>query len=191
MNPFYTTGIFLVGIIFHFYLLIVMLRLLLQYYGARWHNPISQFVIKLTQPLVKPLQKIIPGYKGIDFAIVFLLIVLVLIKNVLIALLQAQTLPNVIGLSIWSFGTLINIFLDIYFWAILIRVILSWVNPMSGAPFQEILFIITEPVMLLARRIIPAVGGLDFSPIVLIIAIKVIEFVVANLLMSWGIMIAL
>ena len=89
--------VFIINFIFESYLYILLLRLLLQKMRAPFYNPLSQFIIKVTDPLVKPLQRMIPGVRGFDFAIVFLLVVLEIIALLLLIGLHFHTLPGALG----------------------------------------------------------------------------------------------
>jgi len=166
--------VFLITAVFEFYIMIVIMRLMLSYFRANFYNPLSQLVIKLTGPLVKPLQKITPGYKGIDFAVVVLLILLEMVKLTLITLVGMHAFPNIVALVLWAVAETVEQFLKFYIFAIIGRVILSWVG--SGAPqmapIQEILYLITEPLMAPARRIIPPISGFDLSPLGLLLLLQ-------------------
>lgn len=178
--------IFLIETLFNLYILILMLRMILQWVGAHFYNPISQFVVKLTNPVVKPLRQILPPIKGIDLATTLILLILEFIKLLLIIWLKAGVLPNVIGLLIMAFGDIIGVILNIFFYAIIISVILSWVNPRQHNSFTDILYLMTEPLLKPARKIIPPIGGFDISPIPVLIILQLLEMLVANPLISIG-----
>src|SRR5579871_5457054 len=115
-------GVFLIQTIFDLYALILLLRLLLQYLRVDFYNPISQFVVKLTSPVIVPLRRIIPGYWGIDLATVAVLIITILIKTVLIMLMSMHKFPSIGGLIIWTLGDLISLVIKLFFYAILLQV---------------------------------------------------------------------
>ncbi len=183
--------VFLINVIFGLYILVVVLRLLMQKVGASYHNPISQLVVKATQPIVKPLQRIVPGYKGIDFAIVLFLLILELIKIAVLLGVTQGTFPDVGGWFIWAFADGCNDILDVYFYLIIIGAILSWVQSMHHHPLTHVVASITGPLLGLFRRIIPTMGGLDFSPLVAIIVIKLVQILIFSPLAGVGVGLAL
>ncbi|ABS77894.2 YggT family protein [Coxiella burnetii] len=191
MTAFTNAGIFLVGLIFDLYIIILMLRLLMQKLGASYYNPISQVVIRLTNIFVSPLQRIIPGFKGFDLAIVLLLVLLEFIQVLLLLWLRAGWLPKFSGLVIIVIATLGNKFLNLYFYAIILRVVMSWIASLQHNPIAEIIFLITEPLMRPIRRLIPSIAGFDFSPIVLLILLQLISILVFRPLIEFGTQLAL
>ncbi|AAO91573.2 YggT family protein [Coxiella burnetii] len=191
MTAFTNPGIFLVGLIFDLYIIILMLRLLMQKLGASYYNPISQVVIRLTNIFVSPLQRIIPGFKGFDLAIVLLLVLLEFIQVLLLLWLRAGWLPKFSGLVIIVIATLGNKFLNLYFYAIILRVVMSWIASLQHNPIAEIIFLITEPLMRPIRRLIPSIAGFDFSPIVLLILLQLISILVFRPLIEFGTQLAL
>jgi len=152
-------------------LLLVLVRLLLQQSRADFYNPISQFVLKVTSPLLNPLQKIAPGLWGV----VVLLLLLQVLSIVSILLLGGYGLPNPLLLLVWAIIGLAGLLVNFYFFAILAMIILSWIAPGSGNPAVSLLRQLTEPIMAPCRRLLPAMGGLDLSPIVVFIGINVVQ----------------
>ncbi len=182
--------IFLIQTLFNLYILILMLRMILQWVGAHFFNPVSQFVVKLTNPVVKPLRQILPPLKGIDLSSLLVLLVLEVVKLLLVIWLKAGLFPNILGLFIMAFGDVLGVVLNIFFYAIIINAILSWVNPRQYNPLTEILHLITEPLLKPARRLIPLVGGVDISPIPVLIILQLIYLLVATPLIELGFQIA-
>ncbi len=179
--------IFLVRILFELYIIAIMLRVILQWAGVHYFNPIAQLVVKLTNPVLKPLRRIIPSWHGIDFAALILLLALELIKLLLIIWLQVGSLPNIIGLMVWGFADLLNILLNFYFWAILIAVVISLLGQAQFSSVAEVLHLITEPLLRPFRRAIPPIAGFDLSPLPVIIILKIIDIIFVNMLISVGI----
>ena len=107
--------VFLIRSIFDIYIFIVMLRVLLQLAGAQFNNPIIQFIVKITNPVVMPLRKLLPPFKGIDVASLLILILLEFLKLVIIVYIKAGVVPGVMGLLVMSFADILNIILDIFF----------------------------------------------------------------------------
>lgn len=186
-SPINQALVFLINTLFDIYTMIVMLRLLFQLVRADFYNPLSQFIVKITNPLLKPLRRVIPGYAGIDFASVFLLLLLVWIKLTALLFIQIGIVPDILGLLVWSLGDLLTLLLDVYFYAILIQILLSWVMP-SGQynPIISALYSLTNPVLSRARRIIPPISGFDISPIPVMILLKLLVILLANPVVQYG-----
>lgn len=183
--------IFLIETLFNLYILILMLRIILQWVGAHFYNPVSQFVIKLTNPVVKPLRKLLPPFKGIDLASLIILVALEFIKLMLIIWLKIGIFAGVLGLIVMAFGDILDVILDIFFYAILISVLLSWINPRQYNPITEVLHLITDPLLRPARHFIPPIAGFDISPILVLIILQLCTILIATPLMSVGLGIAL
>lgn len=183
MNSFLTeAGILLVEVVFSLYLLAVLLRFLFQLTRADFYNPISQFLVAFTNPLLKPLRRIIPGLYGIDLASLVLLLLLKCVELYLLLLLGGFAIQ---WLSIVAAATvdLLRLTLNVYFFAILIRVILSWFMPygIHQNPAGSLLVSLTEPLLRPARRLIPSFGGLDLSPIAVIVVLQLMQLALAHL----------
>jgi len=191
MNPLDDAGRFLVGTLFDLAILIVMLRWVLQWVGADFHNPISQFVVKLTNPIIQPLRSFLPVLKGFDLSVIVVLLILEMVKLILIVMLSGASFPNIFGLVLWSVAGLGNQLINIFFYAILLMIILSWINPMGKSPVKELLFKISEPLMRPARRFIPTVGGFDLTPIPVMIGLKLIAIIFIHPLSQLGVSLAI
>jgi YggT family protein len=169
-------AIFIIKTLGSLYLLIVLMRFILQLVRANFYNPLCQFIVKATQPLLKPLRRVIPSMFGLDMSsLVLALIVQMLLIAVILAL--KGFMVDWLLLVPWALIALFSLFLNILFYAMIISVILSWVAPGSHNPGAELVAQITEPVLAPFRRIIPNLGGLDISPI--------FAFIVIQLLQSW------
>lgn len=166
-NPF----VMLVQVLGNLYLFIVLLRLVLQLTRADFYNPISQAVVKATSPIVIPLRKVIPAIGRLDTSSLVLALAVQFLTLFLINLIQgasAQPLQYVIASVV---GVLYHL-LDLYFWAMLISVILSWVAPGASHPGAMLIGQITAPLYQACQRVIPPLGGLDLSPIFIFLAIS-------------------
>src|SRR3989344_3704734 len=182
MSSFFTeASVLIVQVVFGLYILAVLLRFLFQLVRADFYNPISQFLVALTNPLLKPLRRIIPGFFGIDLASLVLLLALQLLEVYALSWINGLT-PVMLPLVLAAVVTLVR--LTLYFYAVLLRVILSWFMPygMRHKPAGDLLVSLTEPLMRPARRLIPAVGGLDLSPIVVLVALQLLQLALAHLL---------
>ncbi len=166
-----------------FYLTVVLLRFLLQIARADFYNPISQFVVKVTNPPLRPLRKIIPGWGPIDGASLVLAILIQALTFVLILLALGAGLSdmNPVTLLSWSIINVLGLIIKIYFWAVIAVVVVSWVAPQSNHPAIDLVAQITEPVMRPVRNVIPSLGGLDLSPIVVFLILNVLSVMVDHL----------
>lgn len=165
--------VFLVRTLGAIYLTIVLLRFLLQLVRADYYNPISRVIVKATNPLLVPLRKLIPGFWGIDFAcLVLALLVQYLIFQTVILLVGAG-LQNPLLLLSWAFVGILALVASVYFWALLIMVIASWVAPYSHNPALSLLRQLIEPSLAPIRRLLPNLGGLDLSPMVALLLLHI------------------
>ncbi len=178
MGPVTDSFTLLVDVVFNLVMLVVMLRFLLQLVRADFYNPISQAIAKLTNPAILPLRRVIPGYGGFDVATLVLLLAAEMLAIVLLGLVHGGLVP-VLYVLLWAPLGIINLFLSFYFFAILASIILSWVAPGNGSPVVHLLHQLTEPVMAPFRRLLPAMGGLDLSPIFVFIAIQIAQIFVS------------
>lgn len=186
MNGYFSSAAaFLIDALFSFYMVIVLLRLLLQISKADFYNPLSQFIVKVTNPPLKPLRRIIPGIAGIDMSSVFLLFILQMAKLALTALAGGMML-SVPGLAVISIAELIALILNVYLISILVQIILSWAGPGVQNPVTGILYAINEPVMRPARRILPPISGIDLSPILVFLGIGLLKILIVSPLLDLG-----
>lgn len=167
-------AIFIIQTLGSLYLLIVLMRFILQLVRANFYNPLCQFVVKATQPLLKPLRRVIPSLFGLDMSSLVLALLLQILLFVVILMLNGYQAFTVLLLP-WGLIGIFSLFLKIIFWSMIISVILSWVAPGSRSPGAELVYQITEPVLAPFRRLIPKLGGLDISPIFAFIAIQLLQ----------------
>ena len=160
---------FLINIFFDLLIIVALLRLWLQLVRADFYNPVSQFVVRATNPLVQPLRRLVPMIGQLDLASVILALLLGTAKILSLSAINgfAISAPQIAlfaGLSVLAQA------LDLIFWLVVIRALLSWFSR-GYNPMEAILQQLTEPLMAPIRRILPPMGGLDLSPMLLIIAI--------------------
>ncbi|AZF66586.1 MAG: YggT family protein [Pseudomonas sp.] len=167
-------AIFIIQTLGSLYLLIVLMRFILQLVRANFYNPLCQFVVKATQPLLKPLRRVIPSLFGLDMSSLVLALLLQILLFVVILMLNGYQAFTPLLLP-WGLIGIFSLFLKIIFWSMIISVILSWVAPGSRSPGAELVAQITEPVLAPFRRLIPNLGGLDISPIFAFIAIQLLQ----------------
>ncbi|ANY89870.1 MULTISPECIES: YggT family protein [Pseudomonas] len=174
MNALSGAMIFVVQTLVSLYLVIVLLRFVLQLVKADFYNPLSQFAVRATQPLLKPLRRIIPSIGGLDTSS---LLLSVAIQALLMAFVMMFVLYSYspLQLVIWAIIGVTSLFLKIFWVAMIVMVIVSWVAPNSHNPAAELAYQISEPVLAPFRKLIPNLGGLDISPIFAFLAIQVIQ----------------
>ena len=175
-----TAAIYILQTLGSLYLLIVLLRFVLQLMRADFYNPLCQFAVRATQPLLRPLRKIIPSIGSLDTSSLVLAILVQMIIMALTLLLAYGTTGNPLQLLIWSVIGVTALFLKIFFFAMIISVILSWVAPHSHNPGAELVNQICEPALAPFRRILPNLGGLDISPILAFLVLKLLDMLVIN-----------
>jgi YggT family protein len=175
-NPF----IFLIDTIFSIYIAIMLLRFILQQVGADFYNPISQFVVKATQPLVAVARRFIPSIKKVDTATLALVLLLMLMK---LAILFAITGIQLDGqlLLVKTIYDLISLTFDIFIVALFIQAILSWVNPDPYHPVSSLLRNLTFPILRPIQKHVPPIGGIDLSTLIALIALMFIKRLVLSL----------
>jgi YggT family protein len=178
-------GVFLVQTLFGLYISAVMLRLLLALVRADFYNPISQFLVKVTNPPLVPLRRIIPGVGGIDFASVALMLALQTAKLMLVGAIIGFGLHPA-GLAVLAVAELLSLLVQIYFVTILIQVVLSWVSPGGHNPAVALLYSLNEPLLGRARRLLPPIHGFDLSPIIALIALQLLKILLIAPLTDFG-----
>ncbi len=167
-------AIFLVKVLFGLYATLVVLRFLLQLTRADFYNPLSQFIVKATKPLLNPLRRVIPGVSGIDVAsLVLAWFVLTLEQLAILALAGAGF--QLAGAALLAIPELISLIINVFLFAILIQVIISWINPGGYNPAIGLIHGLTEPLLAPVRRRMPNMGGLDLSPMVVMLGLVVLE----------------
>jgi YggT family protein len=176
-----TATIFLVQTIFGFYVLAVMLRFLLQWVRADFYNPLVQFLVRITNPPLLPLRRIVPGYRGLDLAAVVLAFALQLVEVLLVALLLGQPL-GVGSLLLLTVMELLKLLINIYLWGIIIQVVLSWINPDPRHPAARVLAQLTAPLLRPAQRLLPPISGVDLSPMLVVVALIFLSLLLQDFL---------
>lgn len=186
MSPLQNAGLFLVHVLFDTYIFILLMRIVLQKSRMDFYNPLSQWVLKMTNPPLLPLRRYIPYYAGFDLAAISFLLVLQFIKFTLIVLLESTLVPNFIGLLIVSCADTLAQLVNLFFYAILFMVLLSWVNPIALSPIAAILRRLTDPLVQPVRRFIPPIGGIDLTPLPVMIGLKLIIILLVDPIFAFG-----
>jgi len=185
MGYFANAGQIVIQFVFGALIALIVLRVLLQWVRANFYNPICQFVYKATNPVLMPLRKVIPAWRNLDIAGIALAWLVTALKLVLLYATVGQTL-GVLGLAVLALSDLIDFVLLLYIVLVLARVVISFAGADSYHPIVPPILQLTEPVMKPFRRLLPNVGGLDFSPVVVLLAITLARVLIAKPLLDLG-----
>ena len=163
--------IFLIDTLCSLYILAVLLRFLLQWCSAEFYNPISQFLVKITHPPLKVLRRFVPPIGKIDTSSLVLLISLQMLTDFFILLLKGIAI-SFTALIVLSISQLLSLLINVFIFSVFARAILSWISPGTFNAASSILYSLTEPLLLLCRRLVPDLGGIDLSPLIALIALQ-------------------
>ena len=171
---FTNAGVYLIQTFFGIYFILIMVRFLMQVARVDFYNPLCQGIVKVTDPAIKPLRRILPTVRGVDFATLTVAFIVQLIAVVLVMLIVGgyPFLPEYIA---WVFLGMFSFIFDIYFFALLVMVISSWIAPYSNHPALSLINQLTEPLCKPARKLLPPMGGIDFSIILVFVFISLID----------------
>ena len=172
---------FLVSTLFSLYILAVMLRFLLGALRADFYNPVSQFLVRITNPLLVPMRKVIPSLGKFDTSALLLMLLLQMISLSIVFMLRGISI-SVVALLVTAVAELLLLLINIFMFSIIIQVILSWINPGSYNPVTAMLYSITSPIMRPIQRLVPPISGIDLSPLVAIIGLQVVRMLILPLL---------
>ena len=173
---------FLITTLFDLYLMVAILRVWLQMARADFYNPLSQFVVKATNPILIPLRRVIPGLAGIDWAGVTLVYIVAVTKVLVIQLILSGQFP-ISQIALAALISSIQEVFNLVFWVLIIRAILSWISQ-GYNPIEALMHQLTEPLLAPIRRVIPPVGGLDLSMIACLIGLQFVQILFTGLLRS-------
>ncbi|MES2217452.1 MAG: YggT family protein [Pseudomonadota bacterium] len=183
-DPIQTAGLFLVNTLFDLYIFVLMVRILLAAVHADFFNPLSQFIIKLTKFLIIPLRRVIPNFKNIELASVLMVLVLECIKFLLLGLIANNSI-NYFGLLVLAGADALKTLVNLFFYAVLLQAIMSWFNQ-GYSSISAILAKLTSPILRPFRRTIPSIGGIDISPLAVMIVLQLIIILFITPLFSLG-----
>ncbi len=172
-----TPAIFLIDTLFSLYILMVVLRFLLQWTHADFYNPISQFLVKVTHPPLKLLRRFVPSVGKIDTSSIVLALLLQMLADFSILLLKG-VMVSPVALIILSFSQLVSLLINVFVFAVFGRAILSWIDPRNNNPASSILYSLTEPLLGICRKIIPDLGGIDLSPLAALILLQLAKMMI-------------
>ncbi|MCK4841591.1 MAG: YggT family protein [Methylococcales bacterium] len=169
--------IFIIDTLFSLYILAVMLRFLFQWMHVDFYNPISQFLVKVTHPPLKLLRRVIPAIGKIDTSSIVLALGLQISLSLILFSLLGKDIA-LASLLVFSVKELINLTLNIFVFAVFARAMLSWFSPSHYNPATSILNTLTEPLLNMCRKIIPDMGGIDFSPLIVLLALQLAKMMI-------------
>jgi YggT family protein len=172
--------VFIVDTLAQLYLFVLLLRLWLPWLGGDFRNPIAQAILKLTSPLVVPVRRIVPPVGKLDTATILVAFAIQYLTIFVLLLIMGQT-AGIVPIAVTSIVNLILLSLRLFIFAIIVRVILSWIAPQGYNPALAIIHTLTDGILRPFRRVIPPMGGLDLSPLFAIIALTAITIVIAGL----------
>jgi len=179
-------ALFLIGTIFSIYISLVMIRFLLAIVRADFYNPISQTIVRFTNPPLVLLRRIIPPVGRIDTSAIVLMLILQLLELWLRTFIIGHPVP-VTALFVLAIFELIKLTIWVYIIALILQAIMSWINPgmyQMQNPMVSILHQLTTPIMKPIRNILPRTGMIDFSPMLAIIGLYVLLIIVNGILRS-------
>jgi len=161
-------------------LLVLLLRFWMPWLRADFRNPLAQGILRFTSPLVVPVRRIVPSFGRLDTATVLVAFVIQYLTVLLLLLIMGQT-AGIAAIALTALVKLIVLSINLFVYAIFIRIILSWISQGGYNPATAIIATLTEPVLRPFRRLIPPMGGFDISPIFAIILLLAATIVVNGL----------
>lgn len=177
---------FLVSVSFDLIIFLVIFQFLLELVDRHHHHPIKQYILHYTEPLLQPLHRFLPSYHSVDIALLALLFLLENLKLILLFIMAWQ-FPNLMLLFIWSILLLFNAVINFYLFVLIFRILISWILPIySNHPATQILYILTEPLLRPIRSKIRTHRGFDWTPIVVIIGLKLLSILINYFLLLLG-----
>lgn len=170
-------AIFIVDTVLSLYILAVVLRFLLQWTRADFYNPLAQFLVKITHPVLKILRRYIPSAGKIDTSSIVFALGLQMLSDFSVLALKGMSI-SIGALTLLAFSELISLFIDIFIYAVFGRAILSWLNPGSFNSVSSVLVSLTEPLLDTCRKFVPDFGGIDISPLAALILLQLVKVVI-------------
>lgn len=179
-SPLTQAGLFLVQTAFGLYAAMVLLRLLFQAMDVDFRNPLSQFVYKATQPVLRPLRRVLPWRARVEPALLALLLLVKLLEVYALSGLRGY-LPGLIGALLMALAQSLSL-LTLTLSALLIVRATSWVVAAGAGynPMLRLLEQLTEPLLAPLRRIIPPLGGIDFSVLLALVAVQLVNILLVQ-----------
>lgn len=169
--------VFIVNALTSLYLLVLLLRFWMPWLRADFRNPLAQGILRFTSPLVVPVRRVVPSFGRLDTATIIVAFVIQYLTVLLLLLILGQT-AGIAAIALTAAVKLIVLSINLFVYAIFIRIILSWIGQGGYNPATAIISTLTEPVLRPFRRLIPAMGGFDISPIFAVILLVAATIVV-------------
>jgi YggT family protein len=166
--------IFIVRTLVDLYIITFFLRIIMQWIRADYRNPLTQFIVRITNPLVVPLRRVVPAAGNLDTASLIVVVALELIVTIALVNLTCSGQPPLVNVLALTLLRTVYVMLRLYLFVLLIYVILSWVNTGTYSPVSNLLSSIVDPLLRRLRRYIPPLGGLDLSALFALIGIQAI-----------------
>lgn len=188
MGPGTEISLYLIRNIGALLLLAIVLRGVMHASRVNFYNPISQLIVRLTNPLLAPLRGVLPATGRVDWSAVVVAIFVQALILAGIAWLAGDQwrMPGVLTLLAWGAVGVMGLLVNLYFFILIAMIIISWVAPGSRHPAIELVWQISEPVMAPVRALLPNMGGIDFSPILLFVGINVVQIGLRHLAFNLG-----
>jgi len=186
---------FIISVFFNLYAMLLAVRFVMQLFRADYYNPLAQFVVKVTDPVLKPVRRIVPSIKTYDTSSLLLAFLVLLIKLLLLKTLSneaVQVASSFFSLQNFSYATMlllafvevIHLLFSIFIYAMIIQAILSWFPNPATDSIRNLLMGITEPLLRPIRKYVRPIGGLDLSVFIGIVALFALRMAVTGSLMS-------
>ncbi|MDQ5770121.1 YggT family protein [Thiothrix subterranea] len=179
MEALQNIGILLVEVLFSFYIGAILIRFLLALSRANFYNPLSQSLVKITNPVLVPLRRMIPAIGKLDTASIVLALSLKIIQTLLLVALQGSE-ANLPVVFVYAIIDLLRTVIYIYIAALIIQAVLSWVGNSQGNPLADLLHSLTEPLLRPVRQFVPVVGMMDFAPMVAMLLLYIVLIVLQS-----------
>ena len=175
--------VYLIRTVFNLFLFVMIIRFILAWVRADYFNPLTQITVRLTNPLVKPVRKILHNYRDIELSSLVLIYLINTIKFMLIAVMSSG-MPAILGLLALSFADMLDLFIQVMMGALFLYVILSWIQPFS--PVQRVLSQVVSPIVTPFQRILPPIAGFDLSIIPAFMVLQLTSIMLINPLYHWA-----
>lgn len=164
-------GAFLIDVVFGIAIFILMLRFLIQWTNVGFNHPLTQFLYQATNPVLAPLQRVIPRWGRVDLACLLLMLALKMLSILLLSFFLGQSY-GLLGFLVLAVAELLSTLIYVLMFSVIIQVILSWVNPDPYNPVYSFVSRLNEPLILPVRRRVPLFHGIDFAPLIVIILLQ-------------------
>ncbi|TXK93753.1 hypothetical protein BMR02_14775 [Methylococcaceae bacterium HT1] len=169
--------IFLLDTVFSFYILAVVLRFLLQLVGGDFYNPISQFLVKITHPPLRVLRRYVPAVGKVDTSSIVFVLALQMFSDIITLTLKGIPF-SFAALILLSVSQLISLLINVFVFAVFARALLSWITPGTFNAASNLLYSITEPLLVSCRRMVPDIGGIDLSPLIVLVGLQLAKMLI-------------